>query len=102
MDQVYGIESDEFALKNEEDEDRLVRALKRRDDVLTLAFEMDHKQRMKATFTDSETNKELMEDIIAVVPDPIIVLDMDLEPLNQMLTDYINKPDPGTFSCDYL
>jgi hypothetical protein len=40
------------------------------------------------------------DQVIGVAPNPIFFYEMDLEPLNKMITDFVNKP--GGFLADYL
>jgi len=39
-------------------------------------------------------------EIVNTVPNPIIIYATDLEPLNQKLTEFINKP--GGYLADYM
>ncbi|KAL7073271.1 hypothetical protein ACQ4LE_007174 [Meloidogyne hapla] len=96
IEKMYEIEDDEYDL-NDPDE-RAIWDVENRDKLLTKAFDMECEQRNYAEFEDAEVAS--IAECVSSSPNPIFIFDTDLEPLDQMLTTFINTP--GGLLSDYL
>nr|CAD2161805.1 unnamed protein product [Meloidogyne enterolobii] len=94
IEKTYEIEDDEYDINDEQG----IKLIEYRDKLLSKAFDMECEQRNYAEFEDAEVDS--IVDCVSSSPNPIFIYDTDLEPLDQMLTTFVNTP--GGLLSDYL
>uniref|UniRef100_A0A915MQR2 Uncharacterized protein n=1 Tax=Meloidogyne javanica TaxID=6303 RepID=A0A915MQR2_MELJA len=94
IEKTYEIEDDEYDINDEQG----IKLIEYRDKLLSKAFDMECEQRNYAEFEDAEVDS--IVECVSSSPNPIFIYDTDLEPLDQMLTTFINTP--GGLLSDYL
>ncbi|CAK5032372.1 unnamed protein product [Meloidogyne enterolobii] len=94
IEKTYEIEDDEYDINDEQG----IKLMEYRDKLLSKAFDMECEQRNYAEFEDAEVAS--IVECVSSSPNPIFIYDTDLEPLDQMLTTFINTP--GGLLSDYL
>uniref|UniRef100_A0A915NXQ7 Uncharacterized protein n=1 Tax=Meloidogyne floridensis TaxID=298350 RepID=A0A915NXQ7_9BILA len=86
IEKTYEIEDDEYDINDEQG----IKLIEYRDKLLSKAFDMECEQRNYAEFEDAEVDS--IVECVSSSPNPIFIYDTDLEPLDQMLTTFVNTP----------
>lgn len=100
INQIEDLDDADYDLSNEQDFEQSIRAMNRRNECFIKVIEMETREREYVDFDDSEITNHLLADEFSIVRRPIFIYQTDLEPLNTMLTDFINHP--GGFSAEYI